>query len=86
MNWTEIAAIVTILACVVSASSWFVKDQNEKGLLRLETRIGKWRGEDKEEMRQWINGSFMRAGETGARLDAQDQRLDQLERRQSARF
>jgi hypothetical protein len=79
MNWPEVVAIATIVGMIVSVAFWFVKDQTEKGLLRLETQIGKWRGADKDEMRAWINGSFMRAETVKVSLDALDQRVERLE-------
>lgn len=58
---------------------------NELATLRTEISAG--RAEDREENRNWINGSFMRASTVEAKLDhfegwlgAHEKRLDKLEK------
>lgn len=68
MNWSEVAAVVTILAVLGGLALWFVKDQVEKGLSK-----------QTDDIKTWINGSFMRSATVSAKLEAIDGRLNRLE-------
>ena len=77
MDITEIGTISGIVTVVVGGFNWLTSQRIET----FKCEVGKWRAEDKDEIKQWINGSFMRSGEAHARMDAVGHRLDRLDRR-----
>ena len=79
MTWTTahaITAVASALAALVCAYFSLVV-RGEVAKLRAE--IAESRMRDREDLRQWINGSFMRARETQAKLDEMEHRLDNVE-------
>lgn len=50
-------------------------------IAELRNEIGKARGADKEELKEWINGSFMRTKLVEAEMKAYEIRLDHMEKR-----
>ncbi len=84
-----LSAIVWILR---SAHGWWSSRKQLASVQRIELHvkaelanlradISRYRDEDREELRQWINGSFMRAATVQARLDLANERANGLESR-----
>ena len=78
MDITEVGTFAGIVTAVVGGFNWLTSQR----ISTFKEEVGKWRAEDKDEIKQWINGSFMRAGEAHARMNAVDHRLDRIEERQ----
>lgn len=53
-------------------------------IAELRTQIADERRKDREELRDWINGSFLRAGEAHARMEGLEHRVAMVERRAAA--
>ena len=66
MNWEAVAGMIAAAGAV-----------NYLMLVSIKQSIA----ENNERMKEWINGSFMRAKETQARLDAFGSRIERLEER-----
>lgn len=79
MNWSAVEAI-TAMACAAAAmisgySALTVKAAMEK----LRADLAESRAKDRDELRSWINGSFLRAKVVEAELAGVDMRLSRLE-------
>jgi hypothetical protein len=77
MDLSDIATMTGIVTSVVGGFNWFTSQKIDT----FKSEVGKWRAEDKNEIKQWINGSFMRSAEAHSRLDGIDHRLDRIEDR-----
>lgn len=75
MDIQEISTFAGIVTVVVGGFNWLTSTR----INTFKEEVGKWRAEDKDEIKQWINGSFMRSGEALARLGATDHRIDRIE-------
>lgn len=76
MNWGELASITAVVAGLVTVMGWIISSK----LDTLKAQIGEWREHDKREVREWINGSFLRAGEVKVRIDGLCDRIESVER------
>lgn len=65
---------------MVALATWFAKQNVGSGLKDLQIKIGGWRDHDKKETREWIDGSFIRAGEVNAKMEGLEHRVAALER------
>lgn len=79
MNWTAIQALTTIAcACAAALCAYFSLAMRLE-VAKLRAEMAGNRMQDREELRQWINGSFMRAATAQAKLDEMEHRLDNVE-------
>ena len=85
MNWAAVSAITATIsaigAAVCAAFSLMVRVE----VSRLREKITEYRMQDREDLRHWINGSFMRAATAQAKIDEMEHRLDNVEIRFSVR-
>lgn len=79
----SISDVVAVGSAAGSAACIYVALSTRAAMLELaveianlKTSIATQRIQDWQEMRSWINGSFMRAGETHARLTAIEEKID----------
>lgn len=63
MNWPMISTIATIVAALLGAWNTYI-------FARLKSYISDCREHDKKEIREWINGSFMRAAVVDEKVSA----------------
>lgn len=87
MNWTAIAAVIAAVCAIATLASTWVALSVRASMsdIRIEIEkmrgdIGAARGRDMAEMRQWINGSFMRTPVVEAEMRAFEIRLDHIEK------
>jgi hypothetical protein len=80
VNWGAVAAVTAVVCAVASlVSSWSalaVKASMEK----MRADLAEARAKDREELREWINGSFLRSSVAVAEMKAFDIRLNRVER------
>ncbi len=77
----EIVGLVASLGSLAASAVIAYTVQAAKSeVLALRVEIAEARLREREEMRQWINGSFMRASYVEARLAEMMHRLEELER------
>ena len=79
MTVVEILEVGSLIASAVAA---FVALSVKAAVADLRREIGEQRACDKEELRRWINGSFMRSPEVLAHLEGLDKRLNRVEQEQ----
>ena len=77
MDIQEVSAFAGVVTVVVGGFNWLTSQR----INTFKSDVGKWRADDKQEIKDWINGSFMRAKEVHARMDASDHRIDRIEER-----
>lgn len=70
MSESGIGDLLAIGAVLSSAASAILSYSVRLALLEAKLSIAEGRREDQKSIREWINGSFMRASEAQARLDA----------------
>jgi hypothetical protein len=87
MNWSAMAAVIAAVCAVATLLSAWVAVSVRAALAELRVEmanmrndIGVARGRDMAEMRQWINGSFMRTPVVEAEMKAFEIRLDHIEK------
>ena len=73
------ATILAVVLAIASGLNLFIGLRISVEIGRLRTEIEKGRAEDKDEMREWINGCFLRAKEARAELRGLDLRLSRIE-------
>ena len=69
MSWDAVGVISAAIAAAVSANNYVLK-------LHLEAAMGR----QAEQLKTWINGSFLRAKEVQAHITALEARIEKLER------
>lgn len=86
--WHAVAALVALAGLISTAISVYVgitvratAQTMRAELADLRAEIARARSEDRDEMRDWINGSFMRSAQVHAELKAFDIRMDHAEAR-----
>jgi len=83
MNWSALDAITAVVCGLATASCAFFTLMVRVEVAKLRAEIAQNRMCDREELREWINGSFMRAATAQAKLDEMEHRLDNVEIRLS---
>ena len=80
MNWEAVAAATAVVCAIATlASSWSALSLRAS-LEKMRADFAESRSKDREDLREWINGSFMRTKLVQAELDAIVVRIDHLER------
>lgn len=77
MDWGMVGAMTGVATLGFSVLGWLVnskanevKAAAELRTTQLEKQIGEWRAADKKEIREYMNGSFMRAAEAHQRFNS----------------
>lgn len=85
MTWEILPSVLSTGIAVVSVfitqfnRSMMQSVKLEIAQLRLE--MAETRSKDRDDLRSWINGSFLRAREVEAKFEGLDRRIDEVERR-----
>lgn len=79
MDWAALHAITEVVMAVAAAVATWSALAMRAALAELRTEIATARAEDKEELKLWINGSFMRTSLVTAELKALTIRMDSIE-------
>ena len=79
VDWSMAETVLTALAGGAGLLSLYVGLTVRAAVADLKAAIAEQRMQDREEMRSWINGSFMRAGVAEARIESLTRRLDLVE-------
>jgi uncharacterized protein YxjI len=74
-------AIISALGLVGMAALGFLNLKVRAELSNWKADAYRHRDTDREELRNWINGSFLRSKEAIIQMDAFSRRLDSIERR-----
>jgi hypothetical protein len=76
-----ISALASILGLVASGFIGYLN-------VKVRADVGEWKADayrtrdnDRDELKAWINGSFMRSKEVAVVMDSYNRRLDSIERR-----
>jgi hypothetical protein len=81
MDWSALHAITEIaVAGAAFLASWSALSMRA-AMSELRKELAEARSKDREELREWINGSFLRASVVTSELKAVDHRLNFLERK-----
>lgn len=81
MNWSALDAITAVVCGLATAACAFFSLMVRIEVAKLRAEIAQNRMQDREELRQWINGSFMRAATAQAKLETAQAKLDEMEHR-----
>lgn len=76
MNWPMISAISTLV--IAAAAAW-----NAWIISQLKVYIAECRAADKKELREWINGSFLRSKEAEANFERLEALVEDLRTRRT---
>lgn len=79
MNWAAIEAITAAACAVAALISGYATLTIHAAMERLRADLAEARAREREELRQWINGSFMRANLVETRIKAVESRLEHCE-------
>ena len=71
--------IFEVFMALVGGASSIISLSIALNVANLRTEIEKSRSRDNEELRKWINGSFMRSAVVGVKLEEIDRRIQELE-------
>ena len=71
---------IAVASAASAVISGYVALTVKASIASLETRLAEQRSADKEELKQWINGSFMRSREVDVRLHESERRVSVVER------
>jgi hypothetical protein len=81
MNVADLSAAVGAIIASTTAINVGVTVLIKKSLLDLKVELLQRMEGDKQETREWVNGSFMRSREVSAKLDNLELRVDYNEER-----
>ena len=81
MQWTTwIGPILSLVTFLAAAASYVMTSIVKLAMSEMRLEISEGRAKDREEIKTWINGSFMRAKEVEAQFRAMEHRMDEVER------
>ena len=75
-----IPIVVSILTGLAAIANYMLVQTVKLSVAEMRLEIANARSKDKEEMKAWINGSFMRSKEVEKDLDGMKHRIDEVER------
>lgn len=76
MDLNELGAIAGVVAVVGGAVSAFTNAVVKTSVSGLKSQVQQWRSADKDEIRTWINGSFLRAHEARAKMEGLERTIE----------
>lgn len=85
MNWQAVSAIGTVVVIAASGLNWVMMLRISLEIERLKAHISESRMQDREEMRKWINGSFLRSAVVTEKFESISGRLTDLQANGCAR-
>lgn len=78
-NWSDLQGVAAVAACVAALISTFSSLNVRAAVERLRADMAEARAKEREELREWINGSFLRAKVAEAELHAIENRIAFIE-------
>ncbi len=80
MNWGAVAAVTAVVCALGTLISSWSALAVKASMDRMRADMAEARAKDRDELREWINGSFMRAAVAESELRAIVIRIDHIER------
>lgn len=79
MNWSAVEAITAVTCALAALISGYSTLTVKAAMEKLRADLAEGRAKDREEMREWINGSFMRARVAEAEIRNLNTRVEHTE-------
>lgn len=79
MNWAGLEAITAAACAIAALISGYSTLTIRAAMERLRADLAEARAKEREEMREWINGSFMRAAVAESRIKSVEFRVEHCE-------
>ncbi|CAB4130632.1 hypothetical protein UFOVP130_21 [uncultured Caudovirales phage] len=80
MSWEALAAGTAVICAVATLLSSWSALSVRASIEKMRADMAEARSKDREELRAWINGSFLRSATALAEMKAFEIRMDHLER------
>jgi hypothetical protein len=79
MNWSAVEAITAAVCAIAALISGYSTATIRAAMERLRADLSEARAREREEMREWINGSFMRAAVAESKIKSIEFRVEHME-------
>ena len=79
MSWDAVQAIMTAACAMAALVSGYASLAIRAAMDKLRADLAEARSRDRDELREWINGSFMRAAVAESRIKSIEFRMEHVE-------